>query len=49
MVAEECMPSVLDQDLEIISHHFHSHSVGEDLVTGHTYWQWKLGNEISVG
>lgn len=49
MIAEECMPSVLRPGLGNVRHHFHSHPVGENFVSGHTNWQGKLGNGVSVG
>lgn len=50
MIAEECMPNALTPRLGNVIHHFHSNSVDEkNLATGHTYWQGKLGNTVSVG
>lgn len=49
VIAEEHMPNVLSPRIGNVIHHFHSNSVDENLATGHTYWQGKLGNIVSVG
>lgn len=49
VIAEECMSNALTPRLGNVMHHFHSNSVDENLATGHTYWQGKLGNIVSVG
>lgn len=36
MEAEEHMPNVLSLRLGSVIHYFHSHSVGENLATGHS-------------